>query len=70
MFFTVIETQIDKDGNIAYLTSGYTDINAAWSALYMVLASASIGSLPFHSAFLLDKDGNVIDGRAFDRRVA
>lgn len=71
MFFTVVETQIlTANGSPAYLVNGYADINAAWSALYTVLAAAAVSTIPYHSAFMISSDGNVIDGRVFDRRQA
>ena len=70
MFFTVLDTQIGTSATTpAYIVTGYTNINAAWSALYTVLAAASVGTIPYHSAFMYDSDGNMIDGRVFDRRV-
>ena len=68
-FYTVIENQMDNDGNFGLLSFHFDNEEEAYSKLYTVLAYASVSKIQYHSGHLLRSDGIIIDGRVFDRRL-
>ena len=68
--YTVIEKQVNDQGQQAILTQSYTDENLALSDMYTRLASASVSVIPYHAVHLIKYINNNVyigDGRAFDR---
>ena len=69
MFYTVVELQLSSaNGTPACITQIYTDFDDALAKMYTVLATAAKSALVYHACFILSSGGEVIDGRAFDRR--
>ena len=68
-FYTVIENQMNNEGQFSVLCDHYDDETLAYSKLYTVLSLASVSTIPYHSCFILRSDGLVIDGKVFDRRI-
>ena len=67
-FYTVIEKQIDAEGNPGTLNTHYTDYAQAMSAFFSICSAAAISLIPYHAAHIIRDDGIMIEGRVFDRR--
>ena len=52
-FYTVIEVQMDTSGAYGVLNTVYETMSQAYSAYYSILASAALGSIPYHAAYIL-----------------
>lgn len=66
-FYTVLEVQVNGDTK-SCIPVIYDDYADALSKLYTILSSAAKSSLPYHSGHILRSDGQLTDGRVFDRR--
>ena len=68
-FYTVIENQMDNNGNHALLFNHYDTLEDALAKLYTILAAASKSSLPYHAGHIIESDGYLRpEGKVFDRR--
>ena len=68
VFYTVLEIQIDNNGNHGSLINNYDTFEAALAKLYTILAAAAVSGIPYHSGHILRSDGFIVEGRVFDRR--
>lgn len=68
MYF-VIELQTNKDGTTATLTHAAETVNQGWSKYHNVLQYAAVSELPFHSAVLMDSQGNYMSKETFEHEV-
>ena len=66
MFYTVIEVQ--NSGTPACLTTVYESENAALAAYFTICAAASVSTIPYHSAHILQSNGLILRQEIFDRR--
>jgi len=67
--FIVMEIQTNADGTIGTLINSYTDRNEAESKYHAILASASISSVPVHSACMFTNEGNMIKSERYIHEV-
>lgn len=68
--YTVIEKQVNDQGQQSILQQSYMDENQALSDMFSRLSYAAIGTLPYHSVHLIIFDGTNVyikAGMAFDR---
>ena len=69
VFYTTIENQLRADGSKGLLYDHYDNLNAAMAKFYTICAAAAVSGLPYHSAHILQSDGNIIRQEIFDRRT-
>lgn len=69
-FYTVLEIQMDKQGNKACIPLIYDDYNGAVAKFFSICAYAAVSDIPYHSAHVLRSDGIVTDGRVFTKNVS
>jgi hypothetical protein len=55
--YIVIELQTNGQGTVSTLTYQYSNKNDAESKFHTILASASVGSLPVHTAVIMTNEG-------------
>lgn len=55
--YVVMEIQTNSNGTVGTLINSYTNQNEAESKYHQILASASVSSLPVHSAVMVQNDG-------------
>lgn len=65
--YTTIENQVRNDGSKGLLYDHFDNENQALSKFYTVCAAAAVSEIPYHAAFLLYENGQVMQ-RIFDRR--
>ena len=68
-FYTTLENQLRGDGSRGLLYDHYDDLDAAMAKFYTICAAAAVSEIPYHSAHLLQDDGNMIRQEIFDRRI-
>ena len=68
IFYIVIESQVDANGNKGLLYQYFDEVNAAYAKFYTILASAAVSALPYHAGILLNSSGISMECRVFDRR--
>ena len=68
MFYTTIENQLRADGSRGLLYDHFDDIDDAKAKFYTICAAAAASKLPYHSAHILQSDGNILKQEIFDRR--
>ena len=68
MFYTVLEIQVDKNGNRACIPVIYDTYDDALAKFYTVCAAAAQSTIPYHAAHILRSDGIVTDGRVFEHK--
>lgn len=64
MKYIVIEIQATND-NVATLTNQYDTENEAESKFHTILASASLSSVPKHSAIILSDNGAMLKSECY-----
>ena len=67
-FYTVLEIQVDKNGNRACIPVIYDNYDDALAKFYTICAAAAQSAIPYHSAHILRSDGIVTDGRVFEHK--
>ena len=70
MFWIVNEIQQDANGNVAVIATPKTDWNEAQSTFFMICASASSSTIPYHAANIIGDNGLILKCEVFDRRTA
>lgn len=68
-FYTTLENQIREDGSRGLLYDHFEDYNQACAKYFTICAAAAVSGLPYHSAHLLQDDGNMVRQEIFDRRA-
>lgn len=63
--YIVIELQANNEGQIANIVTAYDNLPQAQNKYYTILAAASISSVPYHSAVILDRCGVLIMRESF-----
>lgn len=65
--YVIIEMQTDVNGNTAVLpVTVRSDLNEAKSVYHMILASAAISNVAYHTATILYHNGNQIESECFE----
>ena len=74
MFFTVLEIQETNDGARACTPTIYYDVDpvkalsSAKAKYFTICTAASVSTIPYHAAFILSDEGQIVKGEIFDRR--
>lgn len=68
IFYTTLENQLRPDGSYGLLYDHFDDLNLAMAKYYTICAAAAVSEIPYHSAHLLQDNGNMIRQEIFDRR--
>ena len=68
--YTTIENQIRTDGSKGLLYDHFDSYDAAVAKFYTICAAAATSGIPYHAAFILSDDGQIVKGEIFDRRIA
>lgn len=69
-FWTVLELQKHDNGAFSTLANVYESYAKAESAYFTVLAAASVSTLPYHGAYIIDDEHGVTEMKIYDRRTA
>lgn len=69
LFWTTIENQLREDGSRGLLYDHFTDYGAALAKYYTICAAAAVSDIPYHSAHILQSDGQIKKQEIFDRRA-
>lgn len=69
IFYTTIENQLRADGSRGVLYDHYDDQNLALAKYHQICAAAAVSGIPYHSAHILQSDGNMLRQEIFDRRT-
>ena len=67
--YTTLENQVRSDGSKGLLYDHYDNLNAAIAKFYTVCAAAAVSEIPYHAAFILDANGDILKKEVFDRRT-
>ena len=67
-FYTTLENQVRQDGSKGLLYDHFDNLNQTMAKYYTICAAAAVSELPYHSAHLLQDNGNMIRQEIFDRR--
>jgi hypothetical protein len=65
--FIVIEIQTDADNNVGNFVWAFPTLDQAQAKYYAVLSAAASSSLVVHSALIINKYGDVIETKCFNR---
>jgi len=66
--YTTVENQVREDGSKGLLYDHYDNENQALAKFYTICAAAALSGIPYHAAFLIYENGDVMQ-RIFDRRT-
>lgn len=69
-FYTTIENQLRADGSKGLLYDHFDDLARAEAKFYTICAAAALSEIPYHAAFLIDDNGQMIGTKVYDRRTA
>ena len=67
MKYVVVELQ-DNSSSVANIVTAYDSVNQAEQKYHQVLSAAAVSQVPFHSAVMLNSEGQYIKSEAYDHR--
>lgn len=67
--YTTIENQIRADGSKGLLYDHFDSYDEAVAKFYTVCAAAAVSEIPYHAAFVLQDNGQIVKSEIFDRRI-
>ena len=66
--YIVIEIQTNADGTVGTIVNSYNSSAQADSKYYSILASASLSSVPVHSAVIIKNDGRMVRFESYNHQ--